>query len=456
MPHRTEPERVVASPKRAGLLAVSIAVTALLTIGAAEAAACSCALSRTETSCRDLAAADAIFAGEVVSIDPVMRDIKGRPVAAAQRVTLRVLEAFDGAVGTEVHVLTSPDGPSCGYPFDKGSRYLVYAYARPDGQLTTSRCSRTKHLANIGGELRFLRAPASRVTTRVTGQVRLREDNYGSGSLSPRALAGARFVLSGERQYEAVSDRDGKFAIDVLPGKYAVDLIVADDFYVGARPRLPRQLDLSDPRACPHVEAVAHHDGHVSGRLSTSDGRPAAGVALELVRANDRRGVAFGGSTNERGEFDIGQVAPGKYALRLASDPRVWMPAPASPDEPTPLILGPAERRAVGDFVLPDGTRIVQLSGRVVDAYDRPIAGADVIVRSGADRSHGAFPRVVTDEAGSFSVGVVADVASYRITVVGDRIDYFGGLGVAAMHSVTEVLASEISTRLILRPRPPR
>jgi hypothetical protein len=231
---------------------ISLAAFALLTtIGVAEAVACTCALVRTETSCRDLADAKAIFAGEVISIAPVMRDIKGKQVEVERRVTLRVLEAFDGVAATEVTIVTATNSAACGYHFDKGRRYLVYAFGRPDGALTTSICSRTKPLANIGGELSFLRATATRQTTRVTGRVRLREDN------SFRPVVGARFVLSaGERRYEGVSDRDGEFAVEVPAGKYGVELILPDNFHVEGGSHPPRELDLSDTRACPHIEVV--------------------------------------------------------------------------------------------------------------------------------------------------------------------------------------------------------
>ena len=424
MLNRTGAERAVASPKRAGLVSSVLAALALIvTIGAAEAIACTCAPIRTETSCRDIATAG------------------------------RVLEAFVGTVGTEVRVSTSPDSASCGYRFDEGSRYIVYAFARPDGQLTTSRCSRTKHLANIGGELRFLRAPATRQTTPVTGRVRLREENYGTGSLSSRPVAGARFVLSGDRQYEAVSDRDGAFAIDVPTGKYAVQLLVADDLYVGALPRLPRQLDLSDTRACPNVEAVVHSDGHVSGRLVMSDGQPAAGLAVEIVGVNNRRRAAFSASADARGAFDIGQVAPGRYSVRLASDPGLLLPTRASPGDPTEFILQSGQRRALGDLVLPAGVRIVQLAGRVVDANNRPIAGAEVVVRSASDQSYGRFEPIRTDADGSFSAAVVASGAPYRVTV---GLEDPHGWGARSPHSITDVPASEMSTPLLLRPTPRR
>ena len=450
MLNRTETERAVASPKRAGLvLSVLVALALIVTIGAAEALACTCGLRRTGVSCRDLAEAQAIFAGEVISIEPVTVEARGRRIIAERRVTLRVLEAFDGHVGAEVQILTNADSSMCGYSFNKGSRYLVYAFARPDGELTTSICSRTKPLANIGGELSFLRAPATLKATHVTGRVQLRENDYGTGSLSPRPVAGARFVLSGDRQYEAVSGRDGEFEIDVPSGKYAVHFLVADDLYVGALPRLPRELDLSDTRACPHVEAAAHHDGRVSGRLLTGDGRPAADVAIEIVRA-DRRTAAFGGRTNARGEFDLRQVAPGKYSVRLVSDPRVWLPTPAPSDDPIELRLDPGQRRALGDLVLPAGTRIARLSGRVVDSDDRPIAAAQVVVRGAADRALDAVAPFITDAAGNFSAAVVANGAPYRVIVL---VEDARGWDATSTHSITDVATSEAGTPIVLRPR---
>jgi hypothetical protein len=93
------------------------------------AQACSCAGSG--TPCDAAWRADALFVGHVVSMSST----------AERRVELAVIEPFRGLQLSQVTVVTGYGGADCGYPFEIGQSYLVYAHRTPDGQLTTSICS---------------------------------------------------------------------------------------------------------------------------------------------------------------------------------------------------------------------------------------------------------------------------------------------------------------------------
>ncbi len=83
-----------------------------------------------------LAEADAVFAGQIVTMRPAERD---RHVA----VTFAVDRIWDGPHDDRLTVITHEDEATCGYPFDReGDEYLVYAYER-DGVLQTSLPTRT-------------------------------------------------------------------------------------------------------------------------------------------------------------------------------------------------------------------------------------------------------------------------------------------------------------------------
>jgi len=77
----------------------------------------------------------AVFVGTVVS---------GRLEADFwRRYEFRVDEPLKGKLGTKVEISTGRGGGDCGYSFEIGEKYLVYAGGSPEN-LGTSICTRTK------------------------------------------------------------------------------------------------------------------------------------------------------------------------------------------------------------------------------------------------------------------------------------------------------------------------
>ena len=95
-----------------------------------------------------LADADAVFSGEVM-----MKEREGRD--GAWRVTFRVDTAWKGNPGRGAVIHTANNSAACGFNFEKGERYLVYAYAH-EGQLGTGLCTRTAALEGAGEDLEAL------------------------------------------------------------------------------------------------------------------------------------------------------------------------------------------------------------------------------------------------------------------------------------------------------------
>ncbi|MEU4422927.1 hypothetical protein AB0F81_20060 [Actinoplanes sp. NPDC024001] len=128
------------------LLVLLLLVLAPIPIAAAEPAwACSCA-GPADT---DRARAEVAFVGVVQSV---------RPAAAGRQVAFAVESVARGAVGSIVTLTTSDDETSCGYSFEPGGRYRIYAQ---DG--STSLCSGNELLtAGVGHRERVERAAAYR------------------------------------------------------------------------------------------------------------------------------------------------------------------------------------------------------------------------------------------------------------------------------------------------------
>ncbi len=117
--------------------------------------ACSCAA--TPSPRQALREATAVFTGEVISkeVFEVKDEYGTQPIV---RVTFAISRIWKGVKGAEIIVHTSGWSPSCGFSFEQGKKYLVYAY--PDrwklNVLETGICNRTKELNGAARDLRAI------------------------------------------------------------------------------------------------------------------------------------------------------------------------------------------------------------------------------------------------------------------------------------------------------------
>src|SRR5262245_60084727 len=103
----------------------TLVITILVWLSPGSARACSCA--QAGAACDATWQAEAVFVGEVVSISTV----RGR------HAELAVIEPFRGLQLTQVEIEGGYGGADCGYPFELGQSYVVYAHRTPEGHLTT-------------------------------------------------------------------------------------------------------------------------------------------------------------------------------------------------------------------------------------------------------------------------------------------------------------------------------
>lgn len=89
----------------------------------------------------------AVFSGKVVDVE------KGS--SSSLLVTLRVFEVWNGPQRETLEVRTASDGVICGYPFEEGQEYLVYAYGKEE-PFKVDLCSYTKQLSKADAELTYL------------------------------------------------------------------------------------------------------------------------------------------------------------------------------------------------------------------------------------------------------------------------------------------------------------
>jgi len=92
----------------------------------------------------------AVFSGKVTSIENQSQLLVG--------VTFLVGSTWKGQVAQSVTIQTGGGAGDCGYRFEVGERYLVYAYGSAES-LSTSICQRTRPLSASTVDRKSLRKP---------------------------------------------------------------------------------------------------------------------------------------------------------------------------------------------------------------------------------------------------------------------------------------------------------
>lgn len=128
---------------------VLVAGVLLLTPG--RALACLCVAPGLPAE--EMARSAAVLAGRVLRIDAPRGGMvsTGDPV----HVVFQVERVWKGPAVHNLVIVTARHSVSCGFPFEVGQEYLVYARA-VEGELHTSICSRTAPLAAAGEDLAAL------------------------------------------------------------------------------------------------------------------------------------------------------------------------------------------------------------------------------------------------------------------------------------------------------------
>lgn len=113
-----------------------------------KSSACSCVPPPTPLVA--LAGSDAVFSGVVKSVTPFSTQY-----GKTHMVKLQVLSRWKGEMDKEIYIQTADNSAACGYPFEEGVSYIVYANLY-DNFLHTGLCSRTARLEDAADDLQEL------------------------------------------------------------------------------------------------------------------------------------------------------------------------------------------------------------------------------------------------------------------------------------------------------------
>ena len=126
--------------------------------------ACSCLRTEPESDYRRLLQnTDAVFRGTVLRVQE-LTGIPGRDLqrSALRLVVFQVSGAWKGINQRVAYVFTGRGGGDCGYPFEEGSEYVVWATrdsVDAPGELSTDRCRSTCELHDASRQLEQLGKP---------------------------------------------------------------------------------------------------------------------------------------------------------------------------------------------------------------------------------------------------------------------------------------------------------
>ena len=410
--------------KSRGLLAA--ALLACLWITETPVDACSCIGTR--PPCEATWQAAVVFTGTATAIEPASRsrpEIRQGYTESLRRVTFRVTEAFRGVDGKAVVLDTGASGASCGYDFEPGQDYLVYAHRSPDGRLSTGICSRTRPISEAAEDLAYLRGPARESPGFGTIQGAVREQDPLSKEYLPfdrmPPHAGARVTVEAldprqPARYQSTTGVDGRFAVQAPVGKYRVTLDVSDGLYA-TRAGTGLAPELLDPRGCAQVDFVVLPDSRLSGRILDADGGPVSSLSVEMLDAQSTSAQSYSSSerarTDESGRFEFIRLRPDSYVLGLTLQREVKKEAQSiflrrpSVLEPERFAVAAGERVWAGEFRLPESVALTRITGIVSDETGQAPAQTHVYVFNAPEVRIAAGP-VPVDQAGRFSFTVIA------------------------------------------------
>ncbi|MBM3760620.1 MAG: carboxypeptidase regulatory-like domain-containing protein [Acidobacteria bacterium] len=201
---------------------------------------------------------------------------------------------------------------------------------------------------------------------------------------------GGIFPFGGMRSgMSAATDNAGNFVFEnVAPGSYRVSGdktgFIKNNFS-GRAGSNGNRVDVAAGSEKADVVVRLVPQGIVSGRILDEDGEPMEGVGVSLIRPQmvmaQRRFMGQGGNqTNDKGEFRINNVAPGKYYVVVQrmvmggapiqqageefSYPRLFFPGVESLDQAQRIDVGPGQEFSAVQMTMRKA-RVYRVRGRV-------------------------------------------------------------------------------------------
>jgi hypothetical protein len=292
----------------------------------------------------------------------------------------------------EIEILTGFGDGDCGYLFQVGMEYVIYAYMNSEGRLETGICTRTRPLAEAAEDVKYLREMS---TAPDTGELWVRTAFPGIPGQSGATITAER---QGQRD-AVVANRAGEAVFRGLrPSEYTIH--VASD---GDRPDDPKvQLHA---KGC--LDVSLFRALRITGRVITRSGAPASRIPVQF-RSTDNKFGDGSMVTDADGHYELRILRPGEYhlginlnhtATRDTPYPRWFHPGTENPAAATKLAFSGRPETHVYDLTLPDPLPERTVDGVVVRSEGQPAVRS---VLTAFDAFGNAVTQAFTDQSGRF------------------------------------------------------
>jgi len=297
--------------------------------------------------------ADAIFEGKVESVELGWKLKEAQigdviPTIATdldkdgpgRMVSLEVLHSYRGDQRKLTRLSTGLGGGDCGFDFEVGKQYRVYAFKDEAGELSTNICSRTALLEKSRRNSAYLHgkrvAPianngVSTTTSKLCGRV---FPTDATGSVDSQILLVRIGRKSPVPDSEAEPGSDGSFCVtDVNPGKYHLLFVNRDEQSLTSFVYFP---GVTDPSEATAIEIIPGHNPSdlvfnipaqatfsVSGTVSNSDNPQLPAAVRVMLMSASQPLPAYTANAATSGSFVFNQVLPGEYRAIVTVDPSV-------------------------------------------------------------------------------------------------------------------------------------
>jgi len=387
-----------------------------------------------------------------ITVEGSVVDRDGRPIAGAA-----VAARKPNASGIRAEDLASGDEMLAEAVSDRSGRFALHGLATGDTIDIVAR--HAGYVPATAGRVEL--PPTANLTltleraARVAGRVVSdRGENVPGAVVTARPIDAA--LPAGLSGRVATADNNGAFVIEDLGGGRTSFSAIAKGFTAGE----PLQLDLAPGRSQDDVVLTLGSGAAIEGTVLTPTGRPAtsARVTLRQAMTPDRMiaiEVAGSARTDGDGHYRLEGVPPGPQSI--SADQSGFQRAVRD------LEVRPGENRL--DLRLGEG---FELSGRVVDAGGRGLAGAAVGV-------HSSTPGVVRDDtsgpdgtfafsgldAGRYSVSATKtgySAARREVEIAGGagnvelRLDHGGGAIAGRILGIAAAELSRVDVSAMKRP----
>jgi hypothetical protein len=337
-------------------------IVLFLNFSAVGSFACTCFGSNNAKTMRDAAAwfsegahaSKFIFEGSV-NKQEVKDGSIGAPATAMsmtssgqyRAVSVHVMHAYRGDASGDVTVITGVGGGDCGFDFETGKSYLIYASKTGDGMFFTSMCSGTSAMEDAGAELRVLRGEAPTAddlmdryayylkylpqrSSTACGRVAMADGSpFARASVDMTQIRGESLRPRSAEEPD-LSKPDGSFCIrGIYPGRYVLTAKKLDfdrdlrwmGYYPGVTQR--SEAAVIEVKAGENLRDLNFKAGQesvytVSFQIVASDGTPLPLEAFGImIDSNSQDALSYHLNQHVRdGWFTMGYVPPGHYVVQ--------------------------------------------------------------------------------------------------------------------------------------------